>query len=772
MREAVEQGETALTVSDMDWDRFAPVYALARRRPLIEEIPEAARALGDHPDPERTGDDGTAAGRLRGTLTALSEPEQRATLPELVRSRAAAVLGHSGVTEVAAHRPFKDLGFDSLTATELRNRLNAATGLRLPATLVFDHPTPTALAALLPRTARRHRPDAARPVVVRRAPHDEPLAIVGMACRYPGGVARPRTCGGWSPRAATRSRQFPDRPRLGPGRSTTPTPTSGHQLRREGGFLTDVADFDAEFFGISPARGAGHGPAAAAAAGDLLGGARATPASTRRRCAARRPASSSALIHRTTAPALEAHAPRRRAATCHRHAGSVLSGRIAYTLGLEGPAITVDTACSSSLVALHLAGQALRGGECTLALAGGVTVMATPATVRRVQPPARPGPRRPLQVLRRRRRRHRLGRGRRHPRPASASPTPDATATASSRVIRGSAVNQDGASNGLTAPNGPSQERVIRQALANAGLSPRTSTPSRPTAPAPPSATRSRPRPCSPPTARTARRTARCWLGSLKSNIGHTQAAAGVGRRHQDGAWPCATGCCRRPCTSTSRPRTSTGAAGAVELLTEARAWRRRTGPAAPASPPSASAAPTPTSSWRRRPRRPRPSREGRRAPRPGPCPLLLSAKTEPALREAAQPAAHLRREPRARPGRRRLLARHHPPASSAAPVVLGRARGAAGGPGRPRPTARRPRRRPRPGLQRSPARLPLPRPGLPVAADGTRPARGLRRLRPPHRGLRGGARPYVDWSLRTSCATRTPPGSSASTSSSRPSSR
>ncbi|MEV0221388.1 type I polyketide synthase, partial [Streptomyces sp. NPDC050704] len=153
MREAVEHGETALTVTDTDWSRFTPVYAGARRRPLIEDIPEAARALSagdDAGEPtESAGDGGTSADALRRRLADLTEGERRTALLDLVRSRAAAVLGHSDVAEVAADRPFKDLGFDSLTATELRNRLNTATGLRLPATLVFDHPTPTALATLL-----------------------------------------------------------------------------------------------------------------------------------------------------------------------------------------------------------------------------------------------------------------------------------------------------------------------------------------------------------------------------------------------------------------------------------------------------------------------------------------------------------------------------------------------------------------------------------------------------------------------------------------------
>ncbi|SPF06558.1 Erythronolide synthase, modules 1 and 2 [Streptomyces sp. MA5143a] len=150
MSEAVGQGETALTVSDMDWERFAPVYALSRRRPLIEEIPEAARVLhgGDPADDTATADTNAAA-RLRESLAGLTDLERRDSLLDLVREHAAAVLGHASPDALTPDRPFKDLGFDSLTATELRNRLNTATGLRLPATLVFDHPTPTALAGLL-----------------------------------------------------------------------------------------------------------------------------------------------------------------------------------------------------------------------------------------------------------------------------------------------------------------------------------------------------------------------------------------------------------------------------------------------------------------------------------------------------------------------------------------------------------------------------------------------------------------------------------------------
>ena len=231
-----------------------------------------------------------------------------------------------------------------------------------------------------------------------RSRRDEPIAIVGMSLPLSRrGRARRRSCGSWSPTGRDAIAAFPTDRGWDLERLFDPDPTRpGKCYAREGGFLDDAAEFDAAFFGISPARGAGDGPAAAAAAGVRLGGAGGRRASTRLRCAA----ADTGVFAGVMLPGLRAPAARCRPSRGLLAAGaaaSVASGRVAYVLGLEGPAVTVDTACSSSLVAMHLAAQALRAGECDLALAGGVTVMADPGHLHRVRPPARPGPRRPLQ---------------------------------------------------------------------------------------------------------------------------------------------------------------------------------------------------------------------------------------------------------------------------------------------------------------------------------------------------------------------------------------
>ena len=500
---------------------------------------------------------------LNERLAVLQEERHRLVV-EAVSAEAAKILGRPGPRSVNPDLTFAELGFDSQMTVALRNRLAAGTGLRLPDTLGWDYGSVTGLAQYLEAELSGSARQVALPSPVKA---EEPVVVVGMGCRFPGGVDSPR--GLWEVVEEGRDvvSEFPDRPGLGYRGIVRPrSRRDGQDLRAAGRVYRGRRRFRAGFFGIASGEALAMDPEQRLlmeCSWEALEHAGIEPMSLR--------GSATGVFTGIFGQSYGSEANDLEGYRLTGTASSVASGRVAYFLGLKGPAVSVDTACSSSLVAMHWAVQSLRSGECDLALAGGATVISSPAVFIGFS-----------------RQRGLAADGRCKSFAGAADGTgwgegvgvvvlerlSDARRLGHSvlAVVRGSAVNQDGASNGLTAPNGPSQQRVIRAALASAGLTAADvdvveahgtgTTLGDPIEAQALLATYGQDRPQGRP----------LWLGSIKSNMAHTQAAAGVAgvikmvQAMRHGVMPATLH------VDVPSPYVD-WSSGAVSVLTEARDW-------------------------------------------------------------------------------------------------------------------------------------------------------------------------------------------------------
>ncbi|WP_421844330.1 type I polyketide synthase [Mycobacterium sp.] len=466
MAAAGSSGPAQAVVARIDWARFLPIYLQAGRRALLAEVAREVHESVAATSPA------SGSTRLVEQLTAAPVQQRKKLVLEYLRNTVAEVT-RIDASEVREEAGFFDLGMDSLMAVELRRRLEQAVGKELPATLAMDFPRLSdvadhLLSDVLNLNERAGGHIAASPTSLATSATDEPIAIIAVACRFPGA---PDADAYWDVLSGgvDAIREIPE-DRFDVDEFYDPDQqTPGKIYTRSGGYLDSVDGFDPEFFGISPREAVWIDPQQRLMleiAWEGLERAGYSPTSLRgSRTGIFVGVGANEYSHLLSGESvenLEAH-------FITGNALNAIAGRVAFTLGLEGPAMAVDTACSSSLVAVHQASQALHSGDCDLALAGGVNVLLSAASIvaasraRMLAPDGRcktfdaaadgyvRGEGCGVLVLKRL---------------SDAQRDGDRIAA----VIRSSAVNQDGASSGLTVPNGGAQQRLIAAALTRAGL--------------------------------------------------------------------------------------------------------------------------------------------------------------------------------------------------------------------------------------------------------------------------------------------------------------
>ncbi|HWS93579.1 MAG TPA: beta-ketoacyl synthase N-terminal-like domain-containing protein, partial [Mycobacterium sp.] len=459
------QGPVQGIVARIDWARFLPLYQQAGRRSFLaeleREVPDAA------PAPTPSGKT-----QLVERLTNAPVQQRKKIMADYLRDVVAEVT-RVDAAEIREDAGFFDLGMDSLMAVELRHRIEQAVGKEIPATLAMDYPRLSdvvdyLLGDVLGLTEQASAKSGPQPASVVTTRTDEPIAIVAVACRFPG-APDPEAFWEVLSGGVDAIREVPD-DRFDIDEFYDPDPeTPGKIYSRFGGYLDGIDGFDPEFFSISPREAVWIDPQqrlVLETAWEGLERAGYSPGALRgSRSGIFVGVAANEYAHLLSADSVENIEPY----FITGNALNAISGRVAFALGLEGPAVAVDTACSSSLVAVHQACQALHSGDCDLALAGGVNVLLSPVSIIAAS------------------RARMLS-------PVGRCKTFDASADGYVRsegcgilvlkrlsdavrdgdrvcaVIPGSAVNQDGASSGLTVPNGGAQQRLISAALARAGL--------------------------------------------------------------------------------------------------------------------------------------------------------------------------------------------------------------------------------------------------------------------------------------------------------------